>query len=125
FPVNAFTSHFNRLETLVAHIQANDEVWQAARTFLPLQTLEVRYEQMVLAREEALRAVCKFLEMDTDNTIPDHRDSASRSFINSPTYAEVLEPLHKRAVGRWRAYEEHLADSLPILNELACKQGYG
>jgi Flp pilus assembly protein TadD len=124
FPVNAFTAHFNRLETLVAHLQANYAVWQATCAALPIPHLEVRYEQVVRSPEETGRAVCEFLGIEASALPADHRELAGRSFINSPTYAEVLQPLHQRAVGRWRAYEEQFGSSLPVLNQLAREQGY-
>lgn len=124
FPVNAFTAHFNRLDTLVSHLRANYEVWKALRTSLPVRHLEVRYEAVVAAPAETKRAVCEFLGLDPGALPADHRESASRRFIHSPTYAEVLQPLHKRAVGRWQAYAAHLAPQLDSLHALAREQGY-
>ena len=124
FPVNAFTAHFNRLDTLVAHLRANYEVWKAVCAQLPLAHLEVRYEDVVASPIETNRAMCEFLRLDPAVLPADHRSCATRRFIHSPTYAEVLQPLHKRAVGRWQAYAAHLVPQLDSLNALAREQGY-
>jgi tetratricopeptide (TPR) repeat protein len=124
FPVNAFTAQFNRLDTLVAHIRANHAVWQTICSCLPLVRLEVRYEQLIDTTAPTARAVCEFLGLDAALLPPDHRPSASRHFIHSPTYAEVLQPIHRQAVGRWRTYATHLAPCLDALHELARQQGY-
>ena len=124
FPVNAFTAHCNRLDTLVSHLRANYEVWKAVCAQLPLAHLEVRYEHVVVSPTETNRAVCEFLGLDPATLPEDHRPSAARRFIHSPTYAEVLQPLHKRAVGRWQAYAEHLGSQLDSLHQLAREQGY-
>jgi Flp pilus assembly protein TadD len=124
FPVNAFTAHFNRLETLVAHFQANYEVWKAACAGLPLGHLEVRYEDLITSPVETNRAMCEFLGLAPAALPADHRAAAARRFIHSPTYAEVLQPLHQRAVGRWQAYAAHLGPQLDSLHKLAREQGY-
>jgi hypothetical protein len=124
FPVNAFTAHFNRVETLVAHLQANHAVYQAISNHLAMPRFEVRYERVVADPQGTGRAVCEFLGISAQDLAADHRDLAKRSFINSPTYAEVLQPLHARAVGRWRAYAHHLGSSLEPLDQLARAQGY-
>lgn len=124
FPVNAFTAHFNRLNTLATHLRANYAVWKAMCTRLPLAHLEVRYEDMVASPIQTNRMVCEFLCLDPSALPSDHRPSATRRFIHSPTYAEVLQPLHARAVGRWQAYSAHLRPELDSLHELAREQGY-
>jgi tetratricopeptide (TPR) repeat protein len=109
FPLNAFTAHFNRLDRLVAHLQANQAIWQALRAHLEFPWLEVRYEHLIAERGPTVQRVCDFLGLAVGSLPPDHRASAAGRFIHSPTYAEVLEPLHHRAIGRWRAYAEQLA----------------
>jgi hypothetical protein len=124
FPVNAFTAHFNRLDILVAHLRANYAIWKAICARLPLAHLEVRYEDVVAFPTQTNGMVCEFLGLDPSALPADHRPSATRRFIHSPTYAEVLQPLHSRAVGRWQAYAMHLRPQLEALDELAREQGY-
>ena len=124
FPVNAFTAHFNRLDTIVNHIQANYTAWKAICACLPLARLEVRYEQLVDSPTMTGRAVCEFLGLDPGLLPADHRPLAARRFIHSPTYAEVLQPIHRQGVGRWRAYAAQLGPCLDALNALVREQGY-
>ena len=124
FPVNAFTAHFNRLDTLVAHLRANYEVWKATCVHLSLAHLVVRYEDVIASPIQTNRGMCEFLRLDPSALPADHRHSVTRRFIHSPTYAEVLQPLHARAVGRWQAYAAHLRPELDSLHELAREQGY-
>ena len=42
----------------------------------------------------------------------------------SPTYQDVTRPVYSRSVGRWRAYEKHLAPILPALEPYCRKFGY-
>jgi tetratricopeptide (TPR) repeat protein len=124
FPVNRFTAHFNRLDALVEHLRANHEFWKAIRVGLPLRFLEVRYEEVVAAPGEISRRTCEFLGLPPQSLPADHTATAALRFIHSPTYAEVLKPVHDRAVGRWRPYVDWLQPSLNDLEQLAAEQGY-
>jgi len=124
FPVNAFTAHFNRPETIASHLRVNYTLWKAMCGHLPLDRMEVRYEQLVAAPTETSQTVCRFLGLDPGLLPADHRPSAARRFIHSPTYAEVLQPIHRSVVGRWEAYASHLGPCLDALHELAREQGY-
>jgi hypothetical protein len=44
--------------------------------------------------------------------------------LYSPTYQDVTRPVYARSVGRWRAYEKHLAPILPVLEPYCRKLGY-
>ena len=44
--------------------------------------------------------------------------------LYSPTYQDVTRPVYTRSVGRWRAYEKHLAPILPALGPYCRKLGY-
>ena len=35
--------------------------------------------------------------------------------VRTPTYADVSQPIHTKAIGRWRNYEKHLAPHLALL----------
>ena len=44
--------------------------------------------------------------------------------IATPSYAQVVQPIYKRASGRWQRYREQMAPVLPILMPWAEKMGY-
>ena len=48
----------------------------------------------------------------------------SRNQLYSPTYQDVTQPVYRRSVGRWRAYEKHLAPILPALDSYGRRLGY-
>jgi hypothetical protein len=43
-------------------------------------------------------------------------EKSRRKQFHSPTYQDVTRPVYARSVGRWRAYEKHLAPVLPALD---------
>jgi len=59
------------------------------------------------------------------DAILDNRETAKeRGFINTPSYAQVAEPLYDRSIGRWERYREQMLPVLPILAPWAQRMGY-
>ena len=38
-----------------------------------------------------------------------------RTFINTPSYNQVIKKIYKKSSGRWLRYEKEMADIYPIL----------
>ena len=47
-----------------------------------------------------------------------------KRFISTPSYAEVVRPVNRAAVGRWLAYREQFEPVLPILRPWLDRFGY-
>jgi hypothetical protein len=45
--------------------------------------------------------------------------------VSTASYAQVTEPIYKRAAGRWQRYASHLAPILPKLAPWVDRFGYG
>ena len=110
------------LQALAQHYSNVMDVWLAVREWQGLAWTETRYEDIVANLEKEGRRVTDFLGL------PWHENQA-RFYENNrqkPTknYNEVGQPVYKRAVGRWRAYEKHLAPILPVLEHYCKKFGY-
>ena len=48
----------------------------------------------------------------------------AKEFISSPSYSQVIEPINNRSVGRWKHYERHFGEVLPILMPWIERWGY-
>ncbi len=48
----------------------------------------------------------------------------AKGFIGTPSYAQVIEPLNKKAVGRWQRYRENFEPVLPVVEPLMQRWGY-
>jgi hypothetical protein len=48
----------------------------------------------------------------------------AKGFISTPSYAQVVEPVHSKSVGRWKHYERHFNEVLPILMPWLERWGY-
>lgn len=99
--------------------------WQHLRMVTSLKVHEVAYEDLVTDPASQLRGLFAFLDIEWDERATDHQTSAvGRSFIASASYAQVVEPLHDRSVGRWKRYRAQLAPVLPTLLPWAEQLGY-
>ena len=99
--------------------------WQTARAVFPLSVRTLRYEALVEDPEAALRPLAEFLGLSWDERLLDNRATAARrDYIGSPSYAQVAEPIHRAAAGRWTRYRKPLAPVLPVLLPWAERLGY-
>jgi tetratricopeptide (TPR) repeat protein len=99
--------------------------WHACRDTLSIDVFTTRYERLIANPEAELRAVATFAGLEWDARLIDHQRSATaRSYIASPSYAQVAEPIYTRAQGRWRRYREHMAPVVPILVPWIERLGY-
>ena len=48
----------------------------------------------------------------------------AEKLVRSPTYADVTQPVYKRAVGRWRNYQKYLEPHLDKLEPFVKAFGY-
>lgn len=87
--------------------------------------LELRYEDLlddVVAQTERIAAHLNL----TDATALErfHEHARAKGFISTPSYAQVVEPLNKKAVGRWQRYRDYIEPVLPVLEPLMKRWNY-
>jgi hypothetical protein len=98
--------------------------WLKLRALFPRPWLEVRYEDTVANLPAQAQRVLTFLGLSWDPAVLAFQERAQAKAVLSPTYAAVTQPVHTRAVGRWRHYAEYLGPVLPLLEPLVKALGY-
>lgn len=99
--------------------------WDQCRALLPADVHEVRYEEMVVDAEAALRPVIEFLDLAWEGELLDHqRTATARGYIRTPSYAQVTEKVYARASGRWERYADKMWWVLPVLEPWVDRLGY-
>lgn len=81
------------------------------RAHLPLNMLEVHYEDTVADLETQARRIVAFLDVPWDSRCLAFH--SSNRAVQTPSRWQVREPIYSRSVARWRAY----APSLPELEQ--------
>jgi hypothetical protein len=99
--------------------------WERARETLGLKVHTIVYEELIEDSEASLRPLTEFLGLDWQEGLLDHRATAkARGAISTPSFDQVLQPLNRKASGRWRRYEKQLEPVLPVLLSWAEQLGY-
>ncbi len=104
--------YYKRYERLVAH-------W---RRVLPVgRILDVRYEDVVADLEGEARRLISYCGLPWDDRcLSFHKTDRP---IRTASATQVRQPIYTTAVGRWRAYEEHLGPLLSALGVVAPVEG--
>lgn len=124
FGMNAAMAQFLDLGNAAGYYDLVMSLMQACRAHLPLAVLQVRYEDVVTDLERQARALTGFLGLPFDPAMLSFEETALKRDINTPSARQVIEPLYRRSIGRWRRYRAELAPVLPILDEWAQRFGY-
>ncbi len=98
--------------------------WRTLAPKLPVPYLEVRYEDMVENLESVARKTLEFLGVSWDDKVLGFDAHARAKMVRSPTYADVTQPVYKRARGRWRNYQKYLDPHLAKLEPFVKALGY-
>lgn len=122
-PLNADSAPALDLIETCASIALSLRLWSHWQRVLPQRWVQVRYEQLVREPERQLRLLADSLDLPWEEVMltPSSQDARG---VRSPTYADVAAPLHSRAIGRWRNYQEFLEPVLPILAPLLEEFGF-
>jgi hypothetical protein len=101
------------------------DYWYAQGALVAPAVHEINYENLVRDFEAGMRAVTDFLELPWDEHMlrPAERAQA-KGYISTPSYAQVMQPVHQKSVDRWRRYEKHFAAALPALEPYLVRWGY-
>ena len=94
------------------------------RDALPLDYLELRYEDLVADLEGGARRLLDFLDLPWDDAVLRFHEQAGNRNVTTPSYAAVASPIYQHAVGRWQSYDKQLAPILPVLAPYVEAFGY-
>ena len=122
--LNPVSSAYLTLETTVAQYLSVMRFWRHLLPTLRGQWIEVRYEEVVREPRVVLGNVLEFLGLPWDERVLRFMEHARRKPIRSPSYNEVVQPLHQRAVGRWMNYRKFLEPYFEQLDPLIQELGY-
>ena len=117
FEINDAMANFHSIETAAGLYAKVMGLWRQYARVLDLDFHAVRYEDLIDDFEGQVRGVLDFLGLAWDDSVLAYADHArDRGHINTPSYAQVTQPIYGRARYRWLRYGAHLA---PVMDTLA------
>ncbi|MBQ4854828.1 sulfotransferase [Rhodanobacter sp. B2A1Ga4] len=106
------------------YVHAFEQWSHDVEVFAP-QVLEWRYESVVGRFDEQVARLGQFLETADASPMARFAEHARhKRFISTPSYAQVTEGIHRKAVGRWQNYREQFEPVLPVLQPWIDRLGY-
>jgi tetratricopeptide (TPR) repeat protein len=123
-PLNAINANFLSLERAATHYSNLMDVWLAVRQWEGFSWIETRYEDTVANMDQEGRRVTEFLGLSWHENQARFYEMSRQKRVFSPTYHDASQPVYKRAVSRWNAFEKYLAPVLPILEPYCRALGY-
>jgi tetratricopeptide (TPR) repeat protein len=104
------------LSTLARVYSRSFGFWYDQWPLLRPLSYEVRYEQLTADFPAEVRRLSDLLELPWDEAmLAPHAHARAKGFIATPSYTQVVEPVNKRAVGRWKHYQSHFGGEVRSL----------
>jgi tetratricopeptide (TPR) repeat protein len=106
------------------YVRAFEHWFDQLEVFAP-RVLEWRYESVVNRFDEHVLKLGHFLELEDPSPLARFAEHArNKQYISTPSYAQVTQGIHSRAVHRWHAYREMFEPVLPIVQPMIERLGY-
>ena len=113
------------LPTLARGYRRSFDFWYAQLALLRPVVREVRYESFVTDVEAQAREITAFLGLAwSEALLAPGAHARAKGFISTPSYAQVIEPVHGRAVGRWKLYAQYFEEALIVLRPYLDRWNY-
>jgi Flp pilus assembly protein TadD len=113
------------LDRLARTYVAIFETWlRHVEVFRPC-VLESKYEDLVADTPGQTRRIADFLELEDATPMLNFQQHArDKGYIGTPSYSQVIEPVNRKALGRWERYRPYFEPVLPILKPMMDRWGY-
>ncbi|MFQ5764084.1 MAG: sulfotransferase [Rhodospirillales bacterium] len=105
------------LTSLGLHFREYARLMDHWRAVLPERLLDVRYEDLVAAPEEGIKALLDFCGLEWEEGCLAFHET--ERVVRTASAQQVREPIYRTAVQRWRHYEKHLGPLIEALGPLA------
>ncbi len=100
------------------------DLWHHYRSVLPLSVASTRYEDLVTDLAGETRRILAGLDLPWDDAVLGYAEHAKTRAISTPSYHQVVQPIYRRSVDRWRNYAFAFDEVLPVLQPFLTRFGY-
>lgn len=125
FKLNLGTRYWVSLESTTALYTRMMTTWLAHSTATQLPVYTLRYEDLVADMPRCMHELLDFLGLPWDERILGYAQRAkTRGRISTPSYSQVVEPIYRKAIGRWQRYAHYMEPHLSTLDPFVDRFGY-
>ena len=94
------------------------DVWDIYKNNLTFDFITSKYEHLIEDLDGHTLKILKFLGVRWDKNIKNYRKTAlERGKINTPSSSQVVQPIYKSSIDKWKNYEKYFEDCHQYLNK--------
>ena len=112
FEPNNAMANFRSIESASRIYDLTMSSWLDYKEKLKLKYVTSKYEDLIEDFDQHILKILNFLDVSWDENIKNYRNTAhERGKINTPSSSQVVQPLYKSSIGKWKNYENYFKDS--------------
>ena len=125
FEPNNAMANFTTLKSSAQIYDLTMQMWVLYKKNLKLDFIMSRYETLLDNFDDQINKILDFLDLEWDENIKNYRNTAlKRGKINTPSSSQVVQPLYKTSIAKWKNYEKYFSDSKIYLDKWYKYFGY-
>ncbi len=99
--------------------------WMHTSDTLSPACLTVRYEDLLDDFDGTTMKLARFLDLpDAQPMLRYHQHAQAKGYISTPSYAQVVQPLNRKAAYRWKRFAAAFEEAMPTLQPWLQRWGY-
>ncbi len=99
--------------------------WLEQVSILEPTVMVSRYEELVTDFPQQAARIAEFLALeDASPMLQFDQHARSKTYIGTPSYSQVIEPVNRKGMGRWLKYRSDFDVVLPIVEPMLRRWGY-
>lgn len=115
---------FLKLESTVSYYNKVMTLGDYFRKNLPLSFITIHYEDVISDFRNTIASLIEFLDIEWDENVLNFQETARNRQIRTPSSEQVVKPLYKSSIGKWKPYNEFLKPHWQKLDIWVDKLGY-
>ena len=118
FEPNNAMANFRSIESASRIYDLTMSIWWDYKEKLKMNFLTSKYEDLIEDFDKHILKVLDFLDVSWDENIKNYRNTAQeRKKINTPSSSQVVQPLYKSSIEKWKNYEKYFKNSNKYLDK--------
>ena len=118
FEPNNAMSNFRSIDSASKIYDLTMSMWLDYKTKLKMNYITSKYEDLIDNFDKHILKILNFLDVSWDENIKNYRNTAhKRGKINTPSSSQVVQPIYKSSIAKWKNYESYFTNSKQYLDK--------
>ena len=125
FVLNDSMANFLNLNDSAKFYNIVMSLWEKHLNIFSINYHTIKYEEIVSNFDNSVKKLLNFLNLPwSDNVNEFYKTAKNRGIISTPSYNQINQPIYSKSIGRWKKYEKHISEIIPILKPWIKKYKY-